>query len=142
MNSRWNWPLWVGLILCPIAFISYFFVFVRYPVTRDVPWVNLILFAIALVLLAFGVRRATRKVGAVIAVVIGLGIAGAFVYVNFVEARKLPGAGGAPHVGDKAPAFTLLNTQKQPVALAQLLSEPVAGHAAKGVLLVFYRGYW
>ena len=149
MNRRWNWPLWLGLILSPIAFITYYAIFVRYPITRDVPWVNILLFAVAGGLLAIGVRRAFapgsgvgRKIVAIIAAAIGLAVVVFFGYLNAFESRRLPSAGGAPRVGDKAPAFVLLDTEKRPVSLAQLLTEPVGGHAAKGVLLVFYRGYW
>ena len=41
-----------------IAFVSYFLVFVWFPVTRDFPWANLLLFVIAAALLLVGVRRA------------------------------------------------------------------------------------
>src|SRR5689334_9202810 len=57
-TRRVNWPLWSGLFLAPIAFLSYPFVFERWPVTRDFPWVNLLLFAIAALLLVSGLRRA------------------------------------------------------------------------------------
>ena len=53
-----NWPIWAGFLLTLIAFFSYFFVFVWFPVTRDFPWANLLLFAIAAALLLVGVRRA------------------------------------------------------------------------------------
>ena len=45
-------------MLSVIAFLSYPFVFVRWPVTRDFPWANLLLFGIAAVFLFIGVRRA------------------------------------------------------------------------------------
>ncbi|MEA2344903.1 MAG: hypothetical protein QOF63_3072, partial [Thermoanaerobaculia bacterium] len=41
-------------------------------------------------------------------------------------------------VGAKAPDFVLLDINRKPVALAQLL----AASSNKGVILVFYRGYW
>jgi len=50
-ERRFNWPLWSGLVLTLIAFVSYFFIFVKFPVTRDVPWATYILFAAAIVLL-------------------------------------------------------------------------------------------
>jgi len=59
MNARrFNWPIWAGFLLSLIAFLSYFFVFVWFPVTRGFPWANLLLFAIAAGLLLVGVRRA------------------------------------------------------------------------------------
>src|SRR2546423_15377181 len=58
MNTRrLNWPLWVGLLLTFGAFLSYFFVFVQFPVTGDFPWANLLLFALEAVFLIFGFRR-------------------------------------------------------------------------------------
>ena len=37
-----------------------------------------------------------------------------------------------------APDFVLLDISRKPVALAQLLAAP----SNKGVVLIFYRGYW
>ena len=59
MKTRsFNWRVWAGFLLSLAAFLSYFFVFVRFPVTRDFPWANLLLFAEAAALLLIGVRRA------------------------------------------------------------------------------------
>ncbi len=138
MNVRsWNWPLWSGLVLSGIAFISYFTLFARWPVTRDFPWVNLLFFVIALALLLVGVRRAARKTGPVIATAAGAGILIFFALMVFVGFRKLPVANGAPRAGSRAPDFTLLDTNRRPVSLSQLL-----GSSPRGVLLIFYRGYW
>lgn len=48
---RWNWPAWAGLLLSSLAFVSYFTVLVRFPVTRNVPWVNFLLFGAAVLFL-------------------------------------------------------------------------------------------
>jgi len=40
---RWNWPLWTGFILSFIAFFSNVGFFNRFPITRDIPWVNMFL---------------------------------------------------------------------------------------------------
>jgi hypothetical protein len=58
--------------------------------------------------------------------------------------RRLPQSLAAPHVADKAPPFVLPDTDNHPVSLSDLLSQPMENSAAppKGVLLVFYRGYW
>ena len=149
---RWNWPLWSGFLLTLVGFFSYFTVFVWFPVTRDFPWANLLLFAFAAVLLFMGARRAfvrndsarpwlsrivTSLVAAVGALVIAL-----FVFGFFVFGRWLPESKGAPRVGQKAPEFTLTDTGGNSVSLAELLSTPINGSPPKGVLLVFYRGYW
>ena len=54
---RINWPLWAGLLLTIAAFMSYFFIFVWFPFTRDFPWANFLLFLLAGVLLFMGLRR-------------------------------------------------------------------------------------
>jgi hypothetical protein len=135
--------------LSVIAFISYFFVFVRFPVTRDFPWANLLLFAGAAALLLVGVRRAFAperrlgsKVAGLVVATLGVAIFGLFVFSVFVMARWMPAAQGAPEVGQKAPEFNLSDTDGRPVSLSELRSTPVNGKTPKGVLLVFYRGYW
>ena len=45
-------------------------------------------------------------------------------------------------VGQKAPDFTLTDSNDKPVTLAQLLTEPINNQPPKAVLLIFYRGYW
>ena len=54
---RFNWPLWVGLLLTLGGGFSFLLIFVWIPATRDFPWANLLIFAIALVLLFVGIRR-------------------------------------------------------------------------------------
>jgi ribose/xylose/arabinose/galactoside ABC-type transport system permease subunit len=138
MNSRrFNWPLWSGLALSIVAFLSYFFLFARFPLTRDVPWASLILFAIAVALLIGGVARARRKVLPSIVALAGIGIAVFFCLAVFVGTR-LPPSPRAPAVGKKAPDFVLPDTNHHPVALAQLLGAP----GTRAVALIFYRGYW
>ena len=149
--KKFNWPIWAGFLLSIIAFLSYFFVFVWFPVTRDFPWANLVLFALAAAFLLVGVRRAfarerphrlrSRVVGAGVPL-LSVAIFGVFIFITLIMARWLPASHGAPQVGSKAPDFTLADTSSKPVALTELLSTPVNGKPIKGVLLVFYRGYW
>jgi peroxiredoxin len=54
----------------------------------------------------------------------------------------LPASTAAPQVGQKAPQFTLIDSNDRPVTLAQLLTEPINNQPPKAVLLIFYRGYW
>lgn len=147
-----NWTLWAGFLLTLIAFLSYFFVFVWFETTRDFPWANLILFAGAAALLVLGLRRAFRadrprpmrsKIAGVTLTTLSVAIFGLFVFAVFIFARQLPASQGAPKVGQKAPDFTLSDTTGKPVSLASLLaSRDAKGQVPKGVLLVFYRGYW
>ena len=155
---RLNWPIWLGLLLSFFAFFSYPFIFVNWATTRDFPWANLIIFAIAEVFIVIGVKRAfapqrrilSKIVGVVGAVLSGLVLVG-FIFVAFVASRQLPASANAPQVGQKAPAFTLPDTNNKQLSLAELLSQPIPSDRAemvstarppKGVLLIFYRGYW
>ena len=147
--QRCNWPIWAGFLLSVMAFLSYFFVFVRFPVTRDFPWANLLLFGIAAALVFGGMRRAfaperprRAKVAGTVLATLSVAICGGFVFTTFVMARHLPAAHHAPQPGQQAPGFRLADTHGTPVSLADLLSAPGTGTAPKGVLLVFYRGAW
>jgi hypothetical protein len=149
--KRLNWPLWLGFLLTLGAFLSYFFIFVLFPFTRDFPWANLLLFVGALVLLFMGLRRGfasdrahplrSKIVSSIVSVVSVLVIA-LFVFLIFIGGRWLPASKGAPQVGQRAPEFSLPDTSGKTVSLNELLTTPVNGKAPRGVLLVFYRGYW
>lgn len=156
--QRFNWQIWAGFLLTIFAFLSYPLVFVNWAVTRDFPWANLLLFAIATVLLFIGVRRAfapdRRLVSKIVSsalATLSLLVLGMFIFVAFVASRWLPASTGAPQVGQKAPDFSLVDTNNKPVSLSELLSSPITSEppasgggprAPKGVLLIFYRGYW
>ncbi|HEX8474894.1 MAG TPA: hypothetical protein VF666_12760 [Pyrinomonadaceae bacterium] len=150
MKTRsFNWLVWAGLLISVVAFVSYFFVFVRFPVTRDFPWASLLLFGVAAALLLVGLRRAFAperhrgsKVAGLVAATLSVAIFGVFVFTTFIMARWMPTAQGAPQVGQRAPEFSLADTDGKPVSLSELLSTPINGKAPRGVLLVFYRGYW
>ena len=147
--KRINWQIWTGFVLSVVAAFSYPFVFVRWPMTREFPWANLLLFAIALVLLFFGLRRAFKpdkrivsKVFSSLAAGFGVFLLAGLLFLIYGMGSWLPASTGAPQIGQKAPAFTLTDSSNKPVTLAQLLSEPVNNKPPKGVLLIFYRGYW
>jgi energy-coupling factor transporter transmembrane protein EcfT len=128
--------VWSGLILCVVAFLSYYMFFARFPATRDVPWVPFTLFAVAIWLLISGWRQAKRKILATIGVVLGFLVIGLFTFLVTVFSRELPAAAAAPRIGQKAPDFALPDTQGRAVSLSRTLA------GSNGVLLVFYRGYW
>ena len=147
--KKFNWPLWAGFLLTFFAFLSYPFLFIEWPITRDFPWASLLLFAIALVLLFIGLRRAFRperrlisKIVASILATVSVLVLAFFVFIALIQSRWLPTSQAAPAVGQKAPDFTLTDTNGQPVTLASLLSQPINNKPPKGVLLIFYRGYW
>ena len=148
---RINWPLWTGFVLTLAAFLSYFFIFVWIPFTRDFPWANLVLFVIAGVLLFIGLRRGfdsdrphpTRsKVVSSIVSLLGLAVFAMFIFTIFIVGRQMPPSSGAPQVGQRVPDFSLPDTSGKQVSLNELLTTPINGNAPKGVLLMFYRGYW
>jgi hypothetical protein len=147
--KKFNWQLWAGFVLTLFSFLSYPFLFIDYPILRDFPWLNLILFALALVLLILGLRRAFQpgrksisKISAVAVATLGVLIIAFFIFVAFIEARRLPASAGAPQVGQRAPDFSLTDINNKPVALTDLISQPINNKPPKGVLLIFYRGYW
>lgn len=161
MNSRkLNWALWAGFLICVIAFLSFFLFFVKFPVTRDFPWANLLLFGLAAILLVIGLRRAfvqaefyRGKIFGPILAALSVVVFVVFVFALFIVPRHLPAAHGAPQVGQKAPEFSLVDMNGRGVKLSELLTAPMnmassvtgspaSGHTPKGVLLVFYRGYW
>jgi branched-subunit amino acid transport protein AzlD len=147
--QRFNWQIWAGFLLSVIAFLSYPLILVRFPVTRDFPWANLLLFGIAAALVLVGVRRAftpdRRRISKIVSSILAtlsVAILGFFIFAAFIMSRWLPASHGAPQIGQKAPAFNLLDTNSRMVSLSELLSTPIRGTAPKGVLLIFYRGYW
>lgn len=147
--KRINWPAWAGFVLSMVAGFSYPLLFVRWPITREFPWANLALFAAAFVLLFLGLRRAFKpdkrivsKIFSTSAAALGLLNLAALLFVVFVAGSWLPASAGAPQVGQRAPDFTLTDSNNKPVTLAQLLTEPVNNRPPRGVLLIFYRGYW
>lgn len=149
---RFNWHIWAGLLLSIFAFLSYLLFFVNYPITRDFPWANLILFMIAIAFLFVGVRRAfapdrsrIAKAGSVVIAGLGLLITALFVFTIFIAARRLPASEASPRVGNKAPEFSLVDANGKSTSLAELRSTPINVATAskpRGVLLIFYRGYW
>lgn len=141
MKRSWNWPLWAGFLLVLAGFLSYS-LFAQFPVTRDFPWANLLLFCAGGILLGAGLVRAfgkpqlyRGKIFGPILAMLGLLIFGLFAYGVFYMGRQMPASAGAPRVGQKAPDFTLPDQNGKLVALPDLLSP-------NGAVLVFYRGHW
>src|SRR6267142_5285933 len=115
---KFNWLTWASFLLCMLALISYPFFFVRWPLTRDFPWVNLLMFGIAAVLLFFGIRRAfaperhmKSKIAALVLATLSVAVVALFVFAFFIMGRSLPASNGAPQVGQKAPEFSLADTK-------------------------------
>lgn len=147
--KEFNWQIWVGFLLTFAGLLSFPLFFVLFPATRDFPWANLVLIAISMVVLFLGVKRAFKpdrsklsKVLAGILATLSLAAICLFLFSAFILSKQLPESRGAPQVGQKAADFSLADTSGRQVSLAELLSTPIKGKQPKGVLLVFYRGYW
>jgi hypothetical protein len=142
MTRKWNWPIWAGFLVAVGGLVSYEF-FAQFPVTRDFPWANLLLFGIGVALLIVGLFRAfgrpqvyRGKIFGSIFTAIAVLLFAFFSYEIFYVLRQVPLSAQAPHIGQKAPDFMLLNQNEQPVGLGDLLS------GSRAVLLIFYRGFW
>jgi hypothetical protein len=141
-KKSWNWSLWIGFLCALGGFFSYTF-FALFPITRDFPWANLLLFAVGGICLvvglfrAFGKARVYRgKIFGPILATLGVLMFGFFSYVFFYQLRQVPPSAGAPRVGQKTPEFTLLDQDGKDVSLGELVSR------SKAVALIFYRGFW
>lgn len=141
MKRNWNWSLWIGFLFVVVGLFSYEF-FVQFPITRDFPWANLLLFAVGGILLVTGLVRAfgkpqlyRGKIFGPIVALLSLLIFGFFAYELFYVVRQVPASTSAPRVGEKAPEFALPDQDGKQVALADLISP-------KGAVLIFYRGHW
>ncbi len=158
MKRSWNANIWIGFFLVFAGAFSYPLFFARFPVTRDVPWANLAILALALILMGVGITRAFRrpdayrgKIFGSILGVVAVAVAVFFCYGVFYGTREVA-SHGAPQVGQAAPDFMLPDSKNVPVNLSGVLSSPFAPNGALGTamggektaatVLIFYRGYW
>src|SRR4029077_2958394 len=112
-KKGWNWSLWIGFLFALGGFVTYTF-FAQFPITRDFPWANLLLFAAGGICLVVGLFRAFGKAqvyrGKIFGPILGtlaILMLGLFAYGLFYELREVPPSTGAPRVGQKPPEFTL-----------------------------------
>ena len=148
MKRRWNWRLWIGFLVVFAGAAGYMALFAWHPITRDFPWPSLLMFVAGGALLILGLRRSFRepqlyrgKIFGSILTLLSVAVVAFFCYGLFYKGRQMPPSASAPHVGQKAPDFTLPDQNGNPVSLAQLLSG-AGGGKPKGAVLIFYRGYW
>ena len=143
MKRHANVPIWAGFAVVIAAVASYIPVFTPFPVTRDIPWANYLLFLLGGGLLAAGVRRAFRdpehyrgKVSGSILAVLSVVLFALFMGSILYAGKQIPSAERAPRPGQTAPPFVLQDIAGKEVASSDLFK----GHRA--VVLIFYRGYW
>jgi hypothetical protein len=143
VKRRRNILNWAGFAVILVALVSYIPFFALFPATRDVPWANYLLFLIGSALIAVGVRRAFRdpehnrgKIsGSILAALSAVLIAFFAVSVTYFS-KQIPSAETALSVSRKAPPFVLADTAGNEISSADLLRDH------RGLVLVFYRGYW
>jgi len=143
MKRRWNILIWAGFAIVIAALVSHIPLFVPLPVTRDVPWVNYLLFLAGGFLLAVGIMRAFRdpehypgKTSGSILAGLSLVLSGLFTFVIAYAAKQIPSSESAPRLGSAAPPFTLVDAAGRQVTSSDLLKN------YRALVLVFYRGYW
>jgi hypothetical protein len=143
VKRRRNILIWAGFLIVLAGLVSYVPLFALFAITRDIPWVNYLLFLVGLLLLGFGLKRAfgqpeqyRGKISGSILGVLSLLMVGFFCFGILYLTKQLPASTDAARVGQPAPSFTLANVDGKQVALADLLK------GNRGVLLIFYRGYW
>ncbi len=152
MKRKWNAAIYIGFIFAIAAFATFPF-FIRFPATRDVPWANLLLFALSLAFLVIGWKRAygqsaeyRGKVSGAVLGFLSVALLAFFLFINFSFTRLKPAQAGVPRVGQKAPDFTLPDMHGNAVTLSQLWGTAASGASGTAkdqwVLLIFYRGYW
>jgi hypothetical protein len=142
MKRKWNWAIWIGFVVAVGGLFCYEF-FAQFPITRDFPWANLLLFGIGTALLIVGLFRAFGRpqryrgkvFGAVFSAIVFVFFA-FFCYEIFYVLQQVPDSSGAPRVGQKAPDFVLSDQSGKPVSLGDLLS------GSRAVVVIFYRGFW
>ena len=149
-QRRTNSALWYGLLITLFGIATQFFYFLRppRPISHVLPWINLLLPTIGVIVLFFGLARAFSRAavysgkiwGSSVTVIALLLLVGNVVL--FRHTRDVPNSAGAPPVGKRLPEFTLSDSSGQPTSLSQLFAAAGDGSQPKAVLLVFYRGYW
>ncbi len=152
MNKKFfNWRLWAGFTLSLLAVLIYILLLQQ---TRSIFWGSLALFVISALLIISGLKRAfgqpqayRGKVAGPVLALLSVVLLGGFGWGAHLASKLFAKALHAPQVGQKAPDFTIVDDHGNPTTLAQLLSTSMPNASAgaqhpKGILLVFYRGYW
>lgn len=136
---RRNHALWLAPLLAVFGLVSYYALFARWPITRDVPWANFAILALAFGLSLVGLRRAWprglwRRIAGVASLAVCTLLPAFLAFYTWSLSYGLPDAEGALAVGETVPAARLLDQTGREVDLES--------EARGSMLLVFYRGHW
>ena len=136
-----NHAVWLGPLVTFAGAFSYFAWFARYPLLRDLPWLNLGLVAVGLLVSFAGVWRAFSpafphrgKVLGSAGLLLSLLLTLLFNFYVFSLSYRLPAPTATTLSMTEAADFTLMDQRGQPVRLADF--------RGRKVVLTFYRGFW
>jgi hypothetical protein len=143
MKRRHNILLWVGFLVVLLAVGTYLPIFAVFAATRDIPWVNYLLFLAGGILLVLGLRRAFgqpelyrgKVLGSILTSLSALLFA-FFCFAIFYFSKTIPTSETAVRVGQIAPDFTLASSDGKQLNLSDRLK------SNRAMVLIFYRGYW
>jgi len=146
-----NWRLWAGFSISLLALLVYILLLQQ---TRSIFWGSLVLFVVSALFIISGLKRAfgqpqayRGKVSGPVLALLSVILLGIFGWGTYLASKLFARGLHAPQVGQKAPDFNMVDDHGNRATLTQLLSASMPKASAsvphpKGVLLVFYRGYW
>lgn len=140
--ARWNYLAWLGPVVTLVGALSYFLFFVRFPVLRDFPWVNLPMVLLGAGLSLVGLlnglfsrqRSLFSKLFSIVGFVFSVALCGLFFVYIFSLSYQIPGPESVTQVDSMAPTFSLLDQNGDAVDLTNL--------QGKKAVITFYRGWW
>ena len=129
----------MGPLIALAAVLSYFFVFVQWSATRNVPWLTLLLLLCAIAFSGYGCARAWaggpgRKISGVFSTLFSLLIAGSFAWYAFSFSYGVPDKAQTAGLGTALPDMVLVSETGESVNVRDVAEDQL--------ILVFFRGYW
>ncbi len=131
---------WFGLPLVLVGCLSYFLFFALFPITRDFPWLNLILIGIGLTFAwrSFAIARETQRRGHSVwhglLLTASALFAGLFLFYVFYISYQIPQETATTKNLAASPEFALTAHDGSTVRLEDF--------RGRYLILSFYRGHW